>query len=60
MTEKIDSEEEREYTEVPSSERLDYDEDGSDDTNAITDDTGADDDDLDDSRDLDAPIWEGE
>ena len=60
MTEKIDSEEEREYTEVPSSERLDYDEDGSDDTNAITDDTGADDDDLDDYRDLDAPIWEGE
>ncbi len=49
-----------EYTVVPESEQLDYDEDGSDDTDALTRETGADDEDLDEYRDRSGPIWRGE
>jgi hypothetical protein len=50
---------EDEFASVPVTKQLDHDDDGSDDTNALTDDTGADNDDLDNYRDLDAPVWEG-
>ncbi len=49
-----------EYTVVPESEQLDTDDDGSDDTNALTVETGADDEDLDDYRNRSGPIWRGE
>ena len=49
-----------EYTVVPESEQLDQDDDGSESTNALTSETGADDDDLDDYRDRSGPIWRGE
>ncbi len=49
-----------EYTVVPLAEQLDYDADGSDDTNALTSETGADDNDLDEYRDRSGPIWRGE
>ena len=49
-----------EYTVVPESEQLDHDDDGSEFTNALTAETGADDEDLDDYRDRSGPIWRGE
>ena len=52
-----------EYTVVPLAEQLDYDEDGSDDTDALTpvgDDPGDDTEDLDAYRDRSGPIWRGE
>lgn len=49
-----------EYTVVPLDEQLDYDDDGSDDTNALTPETGDDTEDLDKYRDRDAPVWAGE
>lgn len=49
-----------EYTVVPLAEQLAIDDDGSDDTNALTEETGADDEDLDDYRDRSGPIWQGE
>jgi hypothetical protein len=51
---------ETEYVKVPKKDQLDYDEDGSDDTNAITEETGADDEDLDDYRDRTGPVWSPE
>jgi len=49
-----------EYLVVPADQQLDHDDDGSEDTNALTVETGADDEDLDDYRDRDGPIWRGE
>ncbi len=47
-----------EYTVVPLEEQLDIDDDGSDDTNALNDETG---DDTDQSyRRRDGPLWRGE
>ncbi len=60
-TEEIDGdEEEREYIVVPPSERLDHDDDGSDDTDAIDDETGTDQEAIDQARVTDGPLWEGE
>jgi len=52
--------EETEFVSVPESEQLDYDDDGSDDTDAITERSGADDEDLEKYKDRNAPVWEGE
>ncbi len=53
--------EDPEYTVVDLAKQLDTDDDGSDDTNALTSETGADDDDdLDKYRDRSGPIWRGE
>ncbi len=52
--------EDPEYTVVDLAKQLDTDDDGSDDTNALTSETGADDDDLDEYRDRSGPIWRGE
>ena len=49
-----------EYTVVPESEQLDYDEDGSDNTDALDDATGDDTDDLGNYRNRNGPIWRGE
>ncbi len=49
---------ETEYVEVPLKEQLDHDDDGSDDTNAVTD-GDADDRDLDDYRDTAGQVWDG-
>ncbi len=52
-----------EYLVVPESGQLDHDEDGSDDTNALTpvgDDPGDDTEDLDEYRNRSGPIWRGE
>ncbi len=49
-----------EYTVVPADQQLDHDDDGSDDTNALTDATGDDTADLDDYRDRSGPVWAGE
>lgn len=54
-----DSARDPEYVVVPPSERLDRDDDGSDDSDAIDEATGNDTEDLDDYRDLDAPVWSG-
>lgn len=48
-----------EYTVVPLADQLDYDDDGSDDTNALTPETGDDTDDVDKYRDRDAAVWPG-
>lgn len=53
-------EKETEFTPVPPEEQLDHDDDGSDDTDAITRRSGADNLDLDKYRDRDAPVWSGE
>ena len=52
--------EDPEYTVVPESEQLDYDDDGSEFTDALTSETGADDKDLDKYRDRSGLIWQGE
>ena len=49
-----------EYTVVPEDEQLDHDDDGSDDTNALTPETGDDTEDLDKYRDRDGKVWPGE
>ena len=51
-----------EYTVVPPEERLDHDEDGSDDTDAIDEETGTDQVAIDMARatEDDQPLWEGE
>ena len=59
---------ETEFTSVPLDQQLDHDDDGSSNTNAITEEKtadgvvffDADDDDLDDYRDRSGPIWKGE
>ncbi len=61
--EEIDGEEgETEYTVVPPEERLDYDEDGSEDTDALDGETGDDQAAIDQVREImaDDVIWEGE
>ena len=52
-------EQDPEYTVVPESEQLDYDDDGSDFTDALDEATGDDTEDLDDYRDRGGPIWRG-
>ena len=49
-----------EYTVVPESEQLDYDDDGSDNTDALDEATGDDTGDLGNYRNRDGPIWRGE
>ena len=50
-----------EYTVVPPEERLDHDEDGSDDTDAIDEATGDDQEAIDQARVTDdVGLWEGE
>ncbi len=50
---------ETEFVPVPESEQLDTDDDGSDDTDALDDATGADDDDLGQHKDREGPVWGG-
>lgn len=56
----------KEYTVVPPEERLDHDDDGSDDTDAINEETGDDQEAIDQSRVMqmgspdDPVLWEGE
>ncbi len=56
---------EKEYTVVPPEQRLDHDDDGSDDTDAINEATGNDQEAIDQARIdqarvTDGPLWEGE
>ncbi len=51
---------ETEFTSVPLEDQLDYDDDGSDNTDALDEATGADNDDLGKYRNRDGPIWRGE
>lgn len=53
------AEEETEFVPVPPEEQLDIDDDTDEFANALTEETGADDEDLDDYRNLDGPIWGG-
>lgn len=51
---------EKEYTVVPPGKRLDYDDDSSDDTDAVDEETGTDQEAIDQARVTDGPLWEGE
>lgn len=48
-----------EYAVVPEDEQLDHDDDGSDDTDALDEETGDDAEDLDSYRQRDAEVWSG-
>ena len=48
-----------EFVEVPESEQLDTDVDGSDDTDALDDDTGDDTENLEAYRGREGPVWGG-
>lgn len=48
-----------EFTAVPKKERLEIDDDSDPAANALDEATGADDEDLDDYRNLDGPVWGG-
>ncbi len=50
---------ETEFVPVPESEQLDQDDDGTDDTDALDDVTGADDDDLEQFKDREGSVWVG-